>query len=225
MKKLIAFGLAATLAISTATVAFAGPLPAAADSEAGIDFEWGDEFDNPGVYDPRPGPDPTDPTNPVNPELPPIPGGPNFWDQFGPMGLYFGMHDIAMVDATYHSWDDGNTRAGMAVVAREDWHVNVSINGFFIGPRTVVANQTIQGFELDLLAENSAAFGASTITTVAVNNLAAHNDGGVGATARIAEGGRGFSGANFNGLLEVLGDTADPGFAQADLFWTFVVGP
>ncbi|MCL2852009.1 MAG: WxL domain-containing protein [Defluviitaleaceae bacterium] len=199
-KKLVALGLILSLTLSVSAVAFGNTNDA--DSEAGIDFVDGIGDDDQGVYDP------------YDPNVPTPPTDPGFWDSLQSIDLYFGEHDRAMTDMSYHSYYDGGTRAGMAVVSRfNGWVVNVSISEFTLETDAY----TLDGFDMNMHEHAVVEYGNSSINT---NNINIAAD----VSADIASGSRGFMGADFNAILNVVGGTDDEGHAQADLFWAFIPG-
>jgi hypothetical protein len=215
MKKLIAFGLTAILAVSGATVAFASASAAGpVESDAGIDFDrWGGDGGD-GVYNP-------DPEGP-QPPTPPGTEGPTFWDGLQATDLWFGdNHEILLANYTYNSVDHGErSMAGLAIVSGEtSWSVSAGITMFTSSASPLPNQESLRGFELVLTADANSVrqLPSDASWTRYTTPLTANN------SITIAGGTtRGFFGANFIGDLEVVGNTAHAGLATADLIWTFI---
>ena len=196
MKKLIALGLSIALMASMATVVFGNN----ARSNAGIEFTGG--FGPPIVIDPS--------NPPVNP-----PVDPPFWNQFDSMNLDFGVQYVSLLDEEYDSVEP----MGVGIISNETWNLAVRIGGFV---NQGDGRETLQGFTMDLNEDFSEAYGspgASWIEVWGVSGLSV--DSGA---LTLASGLRGIYGINLDGILYVLGNTAQQGRAQAELTWTFVAG-
>ena len=208
------------------------PMALAANSESTGKIEFITDLDD-GVFNPgdKEIPDPSNPGGTIpNPEFPLQPDGPGgpiteFLNDLSPMNLYFGQQEIDLVSKQeYPSVEsDGTTptTAGILVISHEaEWQVNVAITGFRIG-----GVETIKGFELDLtnIGGGMTLSGETKIDPVNVEGLTAGAGGSVGDATKIATGEQGIHGANYEGLLKVLPNTAQAGDAQADLYWYYVV--
>jgi len=230
-KKILAILLA--LAMFIAMI----PIALAIDTDSTGKIEFIDDGDDDGVYDPDDPPiypdDPDDPDDPVV----------VFLNSLETMNLYFGEREIdymteqsyPAVDAAFEPsgnqdwWDAPRQGTGVVVVARaaETWQVQVAISGF---TRTNGSGATLLGFDLDLFEPVADGRGLpSTLTLTAGTTVNTYNGsisagpgGTVGAAAKIADGTRGIAGANFDANLNVLPNTAHPGEAKADLYWTFI---
>jgi hypothetical protein len=208
-KKLIAAGLVLSLTLSVSAVAFATSTPAPETSQAGIDFvEY--EFENEGVYDPDPGPGPG-----PNPDLP---GDPSVWAGIRSMELYFGEHYVSFDEEIYCSYDDGDSMAGMAVVSNTPWTVAVSISDFYVDGDVAPGNETMVGFELQLIPNGDVASFRGNESLLNLHTVTIDTTAG----ADIADGVRGAYAENFVGKLTVPGDSTVVGEHQAELTWTFI---
>ena len=210
-KRLIALGLVLTMTMSVSAIAFANPQDA--DSEAGIEF----------VFDGLEGVFPGDP----GPEDPDQPGpGPGPWPGLNPIDIHFGEQEISADDESYDSRENGldwGQAAGIQVVSLTDFQIDVGISTFVTVEAGAANNgyETIRGFELELESDDGALSVPTTEAVAHVANIAAGETDTV-MTGEVEPGSVGRAGANFGGILDVLGGTAHLGEAQADLTWYFI---
>lgn len=235
-KRLLAMGMALVMAVSLSTAAFADEAtPGVAgteDGQAAIEFEWSDDF-VPGPWNPPEAPDgPYDPYDPEDPEQerPENPHGPDDLWGLESLDLDFGTRYINLITRDFYAYDrDGEyngpdvAAAGVVVLSREDgWRLQVEIDEFMIAGEYGEVTPTILGYRLDLM-------GVGEITRIGLSN--ANDDFGVeglfagGDAATVWTGDRGGVGHEFAARLNVLGNTAHEGDAQADMVWTLAIGP